>query len=109
MSFNEQLERLTSAINRKRGGALGYEVVVKTQDLRELIFQFNRVDKELREYKQNSEQKEFEYRSKCQNILSTERVAADKVDKNYVLLKENIKPEYISAFKVAGYESDGRE
>lgn len=90
MSFEKQLERLTNAINRKKGAALGREVVVETQDLRELIFQFNRVDKELREHKQNFKQKEFEYRTQCQDVVSAARIEADDMPDKLAELEKAI-------------------
>lgn len=36
--------------------------------------------KELEEYEQNFKQKEFDYRTKCQNILSSEKLAVSESD-----------------------------
>lgn len=96
MSFEKQLERLVNAINRKKGAALSREVVVGTQDLRELIFQFNRVDKELREHKQNFKQKEFEYRTEYQNIISKARVEADNMPDRLAELEKVMLEHYIA-------------
>lgn len=80
-----------------------------TNHLQNNLNKTNEAIKELEEYEQKYNQREFDYRTKCQNTLSTERVAEDKVAECYVPLEEIVRPEYSTGFKVAGYESDGRE
>ena len=77
MDFKQTIERLTKATEKQRGLPLSQITEVKTEDLRELIYHFNRIDKELREQEQNFKQKEFEYRTQCQNVVSAARLEAD--------------------------------
>jgi hypothetical protein len=46
----------------------------------EITNYFNEAIKELEEYEQNFKQKEFDYRTKCQSILSSENLAKDEKD-----------------------------
>lgn len=77
MDFKQKIERLTKATERQRGLPLSQITEVKTEDLRELIYHFNRIDKELREQEQNFKQREFDYRTQCQNVVSAARLEAD--------------------------------
>ncbi len=95
MSFAEQLKRLVNAIERKKGSALGQEVIVNTTDLRELIYHFNRIDKELREQEQNFKEKEFNYRTQCQSILSAGRLEADNMPDKLAELEKLILDYYL--------------
>ncbi len=75
--------------------------------------------KELKQYEQNFKQKEFEYRTECQKLVSAGRVEADEIAKGrYIDSKKSTndnnqmigKLEKQSTFyKLVGYESDGRE
>lgn len=54
----------------------------------EYIKQLDEAIKELEEYEQNFKQKEFEYRTNCQNLVSAGRVEADNMpDRIAKLLK----------------------
>lgn len=54
----------------------------------EYINQLDEAIKELEEYEQNFKQKEFDYRTKCQNLVSAGRVEADNMpDRLAELLK----------------------
>ena len=46
----------------------------------EYINQLDEGIKELEQYEQNFKQKEFDYRTKCQNILSSEKLAVNEND-----------------------------
>lgn len=119
MNFQQILERLTKATERKNGLPLCRETVVKTADLRELIYHFNRIDKELREQEQNFKQREFDYRAECQDVVSAARLEADEIAKGGLIepkkstedISQVIKKleENSTFFKLVGYESDGRE
>jgi hypothetical protein len=119
MNFQQILERLTKATERKNGLPLCRETVVKTADLRELIYHFNRIDKELREQEQNFKQKEFDYRTKCQNIVSAARLEADKIAKGGFVDAKKFTEDTLRVtqelenqntfYKLMCYESDGRE
>lgn len=95
MSFAERLERLVNATEKKKGLPLGQEVIVNTTDLRELIYHFNRIDKELREQEQNFKQKEFNYRTQCQSILSAGRLEADNMPDKLAELEKLILDYYL--------------
>lgn len=99
MSFAKRLERLVNATERKKGLPLG-QVIVNTTDLRDLIYHFNRIDKELREQEQNFKQKEFDYRTQCQSILSAGRLEADNMPDKLAELEKLILDYYLDK----GYE-----
>ena len=55
---------------------------------------------ELEEYKQNFKQKEFDYRTNCQNLVSAERVEADNMPDRLAELEKVILDYYL----VKGYQ-----
>ena len=60
----------------------------------------NEAIKELKEYEQNFKQKEFEYRTNCQNLVSAGRVEADNMPDRLAELEKVILDYYLAK----GYE-----
>lgn len=92
MNFAEQLARLTKAIETTSMRFTS----VRTDDLIAIIHHFNRVDKELREQEQHFKQKEFKYRTECQNILSIGRLEADDMPDRLAELEKVILDYYLA-------------
>lgn len=61
----------------------------------EYIKQLDEAIKELEEYEQNFKQKEFEYRTNCQNLVSTGRVEADNMPDRLAELEKVILDYYL--------------
>lgn len=61
----------------------------------EYINQLNEAIKELEEYEQNFKQKEFEYRTNCQNLVSAGRVEADNMPDRLAELEKVILDYYL--------------
>lgn len=85
--LREELEEL-----RSRGQQYSY-IREKKKKLKEAI-------KELEEYEQNFKQKEFEYRTNCQNLVSAGRVEADNMPDRLAELEKVILDYYLAK----GYE-----
>ena len=66
----------------------------------EYINQLDEAIKELEEYEQNFKQKEFEYRTNCQNLVSAGRVEADNMPDRLAELEKVILDYYLDK----GYE-----
>lgn len=66
----------------------------------EYIKQLDEAIKELEEYEQNFKQKEFEYRTNCQNLVSAGRVEADNMPDRLAELEKVILDYYLAK----GYE-----
>lgn len=81
--LKEELEEL-----RSRGQQYSY-IREKKKKLKEAI-------KELEEYEQNFKQKEFEYRTNCQNLVSAGRVEADNMPDRLAELEKAILDYYLA-------------
>lgn len=95
--MHEELKRLTKAVENTVHPRF---VNVKAEDLKKLIYHFNRIDKEIREQEQNFKQKEFEYRTNCQNLVSAGRLEADNMPDRLAELEKVILDYYLAK----GYE-----
>lgn len=62
----------------------------------EYINQLDEAIKELEEYEQNFKQKEFEYRTNCQNLVSAGRVEADNMPDRLAELEKVILDYYLA-------------
>lgn len=73
--LNKSRDFLLKAIdyNTQNGGVLG-----QVNFFQNNLSEHNEAIKELEEYEQNFKDKEFKYRTECQNVLSTGRLEADK-------------------------------
>jgi DNA polymerase III subunit epsilon len=89
-TVDDKLKTVCEHFNIKIDAHNALSDIEATKNLYELIADRFINDKEV------FKQKEFEYRTKCQEILSSERLDADNIN-------------YSSIYRIAGYGSDGKE
>lgn len=111
--FYSEIDELNTKLRKLPNGHWDEKSIIERRKiLQEAI-------EELEQYEQNFKQKEFDYRTKCQNIVSAARLEADDIAKGGFINTEKFTEDTLQVikelenqntfYKSIGYESDGTE